>query len=247
MSDCSDVETTEADRPFLYLFRNYFKNSYGNGKYRGGAGVGFGIEDAPCAHAWPSAASDLARAIPATLGHLRRLRRAPGLCISTVRQSNMGTLAQRTPRPALPGRPWIRYTNLRATRRQGQREFHLEHISGTVQPCLNGDTFYVPIGGGAGYGDVLERDPKLVLADIKNGLCSHWAARHLYQVAYDEQTLRLDLEGTKQLRDQARKERIQKGVTFDEFDREWRKLRPPEAALEYFGTYPHPREGLAPG
>ena len=40
MSDCSDVETTESDRPFLYLFRNYAINSYGHGKFRGGAGVG---------------------------------------------------------------------------------------------------------------------------------------------------------------------------------------------------------------
>ena len=43
MSDCSDVETTESDKPFLYVFRNYFKNSYGHGKFRGGAGVGLGM------------------------------------------------------------------------------------------------------------------------------------------------------------------------------------------------------------
>src|SRR5208283_3536271 len=43
MSDCSDVETTESDRPFLYLLRNYSKYSYGHGRFRGGAGVGVGM------------------------------------------------------------------------------------------------------------------------------------------------------------------------------------------------------------
>jgi acetophenone carboxylase len=124
-------------------------------------------------------------------------------------------------------------------------EKSLEHIAGTVKPSMNGDTFYVMIGGGAGYGDVLERDPERVIQDLESGMCTHWAATNLYKIAYDEKTLRLDAEKTKILREEARKERIKEGKPFAEFEKEWLKLRPSEATLEYFGTYPHPREGLA--
>jgi hypothetical protein len=116
----------------------------------------------------------------------------------------------------------------------------LSPISTTVQPFLQGETFYVPVGGGAGYGDPLERDPEAVLKDLREGIGTEWSARNIYRVAYDAESLRLDREGTEALRQEARNERKRKGVPCAEFEPEWRKLRPPETVLKYFGSYPHP-------
>ena len=121
---------------------------------------------------------------------------------------------------------------------QGFRSFH--HISLPIQPYLNGDTFYVTVMGGGGYGDPLERDPESVIRDLRQNMTQDWAARNIYKVAYDPQTLRLDEEKTKELRDQARAERKQRGKPFAEFEAEWRKLDPPGAILKYYGSYPDP-------
>ncbi|WP_235817483.1 hydantoinase B/oxoprolinase family protein [Gracilibacillus timonensis] len=56
--------------------------------------------------------------------------------------------------------------------------------------------------GGGGWGDPLERDPELVLEDVKNGLVSITAAAETYGVAIFAEDLTIDDEKTKQLRKQ---------------------------------------------
>ncbi|WP_286172005.1 hydantoinase B/oxoprolinase family protein [Gracilibacillus phocaeensis] len=56
--------------------------------------------------------------------------------------------------------------------------------------------------GGGGWGDPLERDPELVLEDVKNGLVSITAAAKTYGVAISAEDLTIDDEKTKQLRKQ---------------------------------------------
>jgi acetophenone carboxylase len=113
-----------------------------------------------------------------------------------------------------------------------------------ITPLMNGDTFYVPVGGGAGYGDALERDPQAVMDDLRNGLTSHWAARNIYKVVYDEKTLRLYPEETEKLKAQTRADRKKTGKPYAEFEKEWLALRPPEHVVKYYGSYPHPSEGI---
>jgi acetophenone carboxylase len=98
----------------------------------------------------------------------------------------------------------------------------------------------VPISGGAGYGDVLERAPESVIADLRRNLVTHRAARNIYHVAYDGETLQLDIEGTVALRLQAREDRKRRAKPYDAFVLEWSKLRPPDEALRYYGDYPDP-------
>lgn len=233
MSDCSDVETTESDKPFLYLFRNYCKHSYGHGKFRGGAGVGFGL----MMHhvSWVAMGSfGYGSKFPATLGIFGGYA-APPVFVQTVRGSNVKALLAEG-NTSLPAHIDQMYES--ENPEEGQREFH--HITLPVEPLMNGDTFYGLIGGGAGYGDALERDPEKVLVDLGNGLVTHWAARNLYQVAYDEQTMRLDPEKTEALRNEARAKRKKRGRPYAEFEAEWLKLRPPGKVIKYYGTYPHP-------
>jgi acetone carboxylase alpha subunit len=240
MSDCSDVETTESDRPFLYLFRNYFKNSYGHGRFRGGAGVGFGLtmHHVP----WVAMGSfGYGSKFPATLGIFGGYA-VPPVFIRTVGQSNVKALLASSTTD-LPTRFDQLYKDNNPE--AGRTEYH--HVTMPIRPLFNGDTFYLPVGGGAGYGDVLERDPEAVLTDLRDGMVTHWAARSLYKVAYDEKTLRLDPEKTESLRKEARAERLKKAKPYEAFEVEWMKRRPSEEALKYYGAYPNPSKGTVPG
>lgn len=240
MSDCSDVETTEADRPFLYLFRNYFNNSYGHGKYRGGAGVGFGLK----MHHVPGVAMGcfgFGSRFPATLGIFGGYA-VPPVFLSTVRQSNLGNLLGSSD-AALPSNLDQVYGE--GNPEQGQREYH--HITLPIQLFMYGETFYVPVGGGAGYGDVLERDPQAALDDLAEGLVSDWVVTNVYKVVYDLGTLRLDEQATKQLREKALAERLGQAKPFDEFVEEWSKQKPSDEVLTSYVSYPHPSVGIKQG
>jgi hypothetical protein len=156
-----------------------------------------------------------------------------------VQQSNMNSLLAEST-TSLP--TTIDQLYEQETPETGKRELH--SVTMTVRPLLNGETFYVPVGGGAGYGDALERDPEQVITDLRNGLVTHWAARNIYKVAYDEKTMRLDPEATEALRDETRAKRKKQGKPYAEFEKEWLSLRPPEEVVRYYGSYPHPREGM---
>ena len=238
MSDASDVETTEADRPLLYLFRNYFPN-HGFGKYRGGSGIGYGI----VVHHVPwlfMGCFGYGSKFPATIGIFGGYASASS-AIQTIRQPNLRQLLAESS-PAVPtnmlelyqGRPLEGYSVM-------------SHLTTPGAPYMNGDIMFIPVGGGAGYGDVLERDPALVVEDLRLGLTTHWAARNVYKVVYDEKTLRVDEEATRKARDEERANRLRSGVPFDEFENEWLTKRPPEDVIKYYGPYPNPSEGPPPG
>ncbi|MFX8828819.1 acetone carboxylase subunit alpha, partial [Acinetobacter baumannii] len=82
-------------------------------------------------------------------------------------------------------------------------------------------------GAGAGYGDLLERDPVSIIKDIEEGLISHGVAERLYKVKFDSNTLAINFEATKAARDQERKDRISRGVPFKKFIQTWNKPTPP--------------------
>ena len=64
-----------------------------------------------------------------------------------------------------------------------------------------GDILVIRTPGGGGYGNPLERDPKLVLRDVLDGLVSLDSARRDYGVVINPETMELDLEATRKLRE----------------------------------------------
>jgi acetophenone carboxylase len=110
-----------------------------------------------------------------------------------------------------------------------------------------GDFIGVSGPGGAGYGDVLERDPDSVAADVAHGIISRWTAENVYCVVFDEENC-VDQEATAVKREEERRQRLDQAVPYDEFIQEWAKLRPPEDALELYGEWPGPEaEGATAG
>ena len=106
----------------------------------------------------------------------------------------------------------------------------------TFELCQEGEIYMICQGSGGGYGDVLERDPELVMKDLREDLMSHDIARDLYKVVYDEATLIVDVEATEAARNAYRKERIARGKPFDQFCKDWVKAEPP-AQLPYYGSW----------
>lgn len=94
-------------------------------------------------------------------------------------------------------------------------------------------------GGGAGYGDVLERDPALVLRDIEEDLLSVETAEDVYKVVIDHDTRTLDEAATTEARRAERAARIARGKPYDEFVAEWVTDAPPEG-LPYYGAWGDP-------
>lgn len=106
----------------------------------------------------------------------------------------------------------------------------------TFKLVQEGELNMICQGTGAGYGDVLERDPSLVVKDIEEDLLSSSVAERVFKVIVDEKTLVLDTRATEQARTDERKARIARGKPFDEFVAEWVTDAPPEH-LPYFGAW----------
>ncbi len=233
MADCSDVETTESDRPFLYAFRNYFSGSYGHGKQRGGAGLGFSliIHDTPF---FMMGSHGGGSKFPTTQGLFGGYG-LPSLFVRKVAGSNIKALMADS-NDLLPNR----LSNVYDGSNPEEGKVSFGNISSVVSPVQDGDTYCSYAGGGAGLGDALERDPKSIMKDLTNGLVSPWAVKNIYCVVYDEDSQRLDMAGTEAAREAKRKARIASGVPYDEFVAEWEKQSPPAEILTYYGDYPNP-------
>jgi acetophenone carboxylase len=121
---------------------------------------------------------------------------------------------------------------------EGMRE--TEFLNRTVRSYGYGDILnFAFSGGGAGYGDPLDADPRQVVDDIVvRRVVSAWAGEEIYGVAYDSETGAVDVERTTALRANARAERLARGVDWDSFHAEWSEKAPPKAILKYYGKWP---------
>jgi hypothetical protein len=91
-------------------------------------------------------------------------------------------------------------------------------------------------GAGGGYGDVLEREPELVMKDVEENLLSARLAREICFVVFDEATLVVDEAATCASRAAEREARKARGVPFDTFCARWVKPEP-DPALPYLGAW----------
>ena len=233
MADCSDVETTEADKPLLYGFRNFYNGSYGHGKQRGGAGLGYGLIIHDTDVLFMGSHGGGSR-FPSTQGLFGGYG-LPSLFVKKVAEGNFKTLLAQGD-ASLPTSLSNVYDG--TSPEVGQESYG--NISAVVAPTKDGDTMYSYAGGGAGMGDALERDPKDIMRDLNNGLVSEWAVKNIYFVRYDEDSLRLDITATEQARADKRKARIASGKSYDKFVETWEQQSPPAEILTYYGQFPNP-------
>jgi hypothetical protein len=123
-------------------------------------------------------------------------------------------------------------------KRSGEGDWTFEMVARGPKVFEEGDLLFGFSGGGPGYGDPLERDPQIILEDLKKKIISDWTARNIYRVAYDAERGKLDAEKTREQRDAERKARLARGKSFAEFEKEWSKLKPPDEILQWYGSWP---------
>ncbi len=68
-----------------------------------------------------------------------------------------------------------------------------------------GDVVTIDAPGGGGYGNPLERDPEMVVADVVAGYVSAEKAREDYGVLIEKKTMKADRTGTRKLREQMKR------------------------------------------
>ena len=114
-----------------------------------------------------------------------------------------------------------------------------EPFARATKPFNKGDIITFGFAtGGAGYGDPLDRDPALVIKDLKDEIISDWSAKNIYKIAYDNKRLRVDQKETKKMREDEKKARIKRGKPYEEFEKEWLRRKPSEEILKFYGSWP---------
>lgn len=225
-----NVEDEENNYPIICVFQKYAHDSCGFGRYRGGLGTQLAIT-------------------PLLVEHLAQMSTSKNSRLHTTQ----GLFGGYPPR-VIPG-IIIRNSNLLTCWAAGDIEvpddihdlLTMRTLAGEycftahqrpIELLHKGDIFVEFSSGGAGYGDVLERDPESVVADLRNGKISNWVVKNVYCVVYDPETMSLDLDKTNTCREVVKNERCQNGLSYHCFLEEWFKLKPPEEILKYYGRWP---------
>jgi acetone carboxylase alpha subunit len=114
--------------------------------------------------------------------------------------------------------------------------YSTQHMGTTFELCKPGEIYMISQGSGGGYGDVLERDPELVMRDLREGLISHETAWDIYRVVYDHALLFVDAAATARARQEERQARKRRGVPFKAFTAQWTRTEPP-TGIPYYGAW----------
>ena len=228
----TDGEETEVNEPMFHLWQKHRKDSCGHGKYRGGAS-GY--------------VASVVYGVPYVKGGIFRRGPRASRARILIGQGLFGGY----PGFSTPG-AGINRSNFMELMARGEPNIPTspeEFLTSTLikedltpgTPGLLYEGAMVGGGsqaGGYGYGDVLERDPQAVVNDIRDDIISHWAAQHVYHVAYDRATWTADAAQTAELRRQERADRLSRAKPFGDFERAWLQKKPPEDMLGYYGSWP---------
>jgi acetophenone carboxylase len=232
VTDAGEAEETDTRLPLVTLARRIDRNYHGFGKYRGGTPYVEITMAPPAGCAMTSrGATDRVSHNPGVFGGYA----GPPNPRFVIRDTNVLELMSRSDASL----SLSQFDLAESQAVSGTYEFGSS--SQATQQFQSGDLFLSGVGGGGGYGDVLEREPEAVMEDLRTNVISHSVARDVYRVVYDEASLLVDEAATQQERDRARAERKQRGKPFAAFMAEWQQLRPAADKLKYYGDWPEPR------
>jgi acetophenone carboxylase len=225
-----NLDEIESERPMFHLFQKHLMDSCGHGKNRSGVGTisAFVVYDVPQINYLMTATESRIQGSAGLFGGYPAMAKF-GL---EIKKADIFEKMKRGDAD-IP-------TDIRET--LTERAIKGEYCIGTnvrsVRSVSEGDIWFCMQTGTGGYGDVLERDPTAVVKDVENKIISPWAAKNIYKVKYDEDTLKVNLRETERLRQKERKLRLKRGKPFAEFEREWNKKKPDQSILEHYGTWP---------
>ncbi|RLL64500.1 hydantoinase B/oxoprolinase family protein [Paenirhodobacter hankyongi] len=230
MADIGEQEVNEEDVPFLQLVsKKMTRDAIAPGKYRGGQGYTMMVATKD-SEQWGFMTTAQGAKIPPIQGLFGGyacgtypLSKVQGVDVYDV-MLNEPEKFRHSIEEIMNEQPFegARYTT--------------HHMGMGFDISKRGELYMISQGAGAGYGDLLERDPVGVVKDIEEGLMSAEVAARLYKVVFDPATLAIDFEATEKARADERKARIARSVPYAEFVKGWNQPKPP-AHLPYFGCW----------
>ena len=229
-TDAGEAEELDTRLPPLILSRRVERDYHGFGKQRGGG-------------PWTEVSMGTQALVNTCWGSADRLSTNPGLFGGYQGPPNPRFVIKNTDVVDKMARtdPDLDFSlHALASGKSVQGEMHFTESSVETQHFGCGDLFVYNIGAGGGYGDVLERDPELVLEDVLAEILSIDLALTLYCVVIADDIV--DAEATAFARKKRREERLASGLPFDEFMRGWLGRRPGDPGLlDFYGHWPEPR------
>jgi acetophenone carboxylase len=225
-----DSEQVESELPITVTLSQHWKDSCGHGLHRGGSG---GVQQWMI-HKMPELVSMcMGNGTKVPLGQplFGGYASAPIPGISVRKADLLESMRKGDPSVTLDHRAILEECTIHG-------EWNYELVARTPKVYEEGDLLFGFSGGGPGYGDPLERDPHEILEDLRKNIISDWTAQNIYRIAYDPERRKLDAEKTKEQRDAERQARLARGKSYDAFECEWSKLRPPKEILQWYGSWP---------
>lgn len=233
-ADMGDAESWEhITGPILFLARGYLKDSGGAGKYRGGNALWEAHKIHGVPELWWGSLGQ---------GDKINIARGFGGGYPPPTSRNLAVFNNNFKRI---NRTRIENGELMLPPFYSVEEFLkmegdiYEARGNTPATLLKEDDIWIQVfQGSAGLGDPLEADPESVMKDIREGMVSHWMAKNVYLIEYDEKTLRVEQMATERKREQKRRERIKKSMKYDEYLEKIKKVKPDGKLLKTYGAWP---------
>jgi N-methylhydantoinase B len=179
----ANVESNELHGPFLFLYRAFFRDTGGDGAFRGGRAAGT---------AWtPHGVERLRNAItahgievPVSYGQFGGW---PGVC-----NRQMLVYGTRIYELLAEGEQPLALESLREPLDLGRLGGDVRELEAKVDEfeLSPGDVVQYTWQGGGGYGDPLDRDPEAVVRDVEEGVITDVRARDVYGLGADRDSLR---------------------------------------------------------
>lgn len=206
---CGDVEATEAAGPILQLGRRHTPDSGGFGKFRGGCATNtvLTFHNTPRMTLGNMAQGRYITAIQGLYGGYP----PPASRFIKIHDAQLADAAQRGEPLAHEVRELFQY---------GRGRLEDLYCGSKYLPIREGDLVGTTYWGGAGLGDPLERDPDRIVRDLRNGATTLRAAREVYCLEVNPETLEVDREATRRNRERRNRERLARGRPAPEFLRE---------------------------
>ena len=233
-ADMGDAESWEhVTGPILFLARGYLKDTGGAGKYRGGTALWevhkiHGVPELAWGSLGQGDKTNIARGFgggypPPTTNNIAVFNNN----FQNVKQATVSDGKLNIP-------PFYQFEDY--FKMEG--DVYLARGNTAASIRKEDDIWVQRFQGAGGFGDPLEADPEMIMKDLKEGFISDWMVKNVYLVTYDEKTFAVDHAATNKRREDKRKERIEKSMSFDEYLETIANVKPDEKLLETYGVWP---------
>lgn len=229
MAEQGEQELIEEEVPIIQLSRRIMKDNQGFGKYRGGQGYQMIVTQKGSDY-FGFMTTTIGSKFPSTYGIFGGYA-CPTYPLAKIKGINVFEILKETPEKMV-----YTFEELLNNRPFENAAYSTHHGGLQFELVQEGELYLITQGAGGGYGDVLDRDPELVIKDVEENLISVETANRIYKVFFDPETLVLDVDKTESARKEERENRKKRGVPYREFVKNWTTDAPPEG-IPFYGSW----------